>query len=511
MAVSSDQEWFQDPGCRASGPVGEQPHPRHPIAAAALGAPRSGAKSAGRQGRRGRAPALRHPPVERAERGEESSPGSSAGVKVIGCFPMKTSLLRFFAVVLLALSAAVPASGAGDKILHLAIGDPARKDREAPLVLDAVTDTRSGETVALAALVDRLSSTRLLLIGEEHTNTESHAVQLRVLRALAESGRRVLIGLEMYPYTEQRYLDQWRDGLLTEEGFLQLSRWYGNWGYNWQYYRDIFLLARDRRLSMFAVNTPREVVAAVREKGLANLTPEEAAHVPPEIDVDNANHMTFFRTTFEEDQGPVHGAGMGDAMWKRMLSAQCTWDATMGFNAVRALRQTGDPKAIMVVLVGSGHVAYGLGIERQARKWFDGPTASLIPVAVSMAGAGPIASVRASYADFIWGVPEQADSAYPTLGTSTAVGEGDVARKVIIVQKNSPADRAGIKVGDVLESIDGTPLADKETLARLIAAKRWGDTADVVLRRGDRPLTVTVAFRRTARRADETAAPRSPR
>ena len=54
---------------------------------------------------------------------------------------------------------------------------------------------------------------------------------------------------------------------------MRLSRWYDNWGYHWLYYRDIFLLARDHRLSMFAVNTPREVVAAVRKKGLANLTP----------------------------------------------------------------------------------------------------------------------------------------------------------------------------------------------------------------------------------------------
>ena len=44
----------------------------------------------------------------------------------------------------------------------------------------------------------------------------------------------------------------------------------------------------------------------------------------------------------------------------------------MGWNALQALRTHGGDKAIMVVLVGSGHVAYGLGAERQARLWFDG-------------------------------------------------------------------------------------------------------------------------------------------
>jgi membrane-associated protease RseP (regulator of RpoE activity) len=187
---------------------------------------------------------------------------------------------------------------------------------------------------------------------------------------------------------------------------------------------------------------------------------------------------------------------MGEDMWKNMLSAQCTWDATMGYNAVQALKQVDDPKAIMVVLVGSGHVAYGLGIERQARKWFDGTITSLIPVAVSMQKVGPIKSVRASYANFTWGVPEEIDSMFPMLGTSSAVGQGDAARRVIIVQKGSPAEQAGIKVGDLMLSFDGAPLDDKETFARLMAAKRWGDTAAIGIRRGDQQLTLTAVFRR---------------
>src|SRR5512133_1978027 len=147
---------------------------------------------------------------------------------------MKMSFFRLSAVVLLALLVATPAAPAvGDKLLHLSIGDPARKDREAPLVLDAITDTKTGEPITPDELVKRLANTRLLLVGEEHTNSDFHGVQLRVLQALVKSGRRVLIGLEMYPYTEQRFLDQWHDGLLTEDGFLRLSRWYDNWGYNW--------------------------------------------------------------------------------------------------------------------------------------------------------------------------------------------------------------------------------------------------------------------------------------
>jgi uncharacterized iron-regulated protein len=412
---------------------------------------------------------------------------------------MPTPSIRLLALVLVVLAVMTPPAPAAEKILHLAIGDPARKDRVAPLVLDGITDTRTGELISPAELAARLSSTRLLLIGEEHTNVECHRVQYRVLEALIKSGRRVLIGLEMYPYTEQRFLDQWRDNLLTEEGFLRLSRWYEHWGYNWLYYRDIFMLARDHRVSMHAVNTPREVVSAVRKKGLANLAPEEAAHIPKDIDADNADHMTFFKTTFEGNEGPVHGSGMGDEMWKNMLGAQATWDATMGYNAVEALKQHGDPKAIMVVLVGSGHVAYGLGIERQAKKWFDGPIASIIPVSVGTPARGIEKDTQASYANFTWGIAHEADTTYPMMGASMAVGQGEAGRRVIIVQEGSPAARAGVKVGDILQSLDGVALADKETYNRVIAAKRWGDAAPLVVKRGTETVTLTVVFRRQLR------------
>ena len=190
--------------------------------------------------------------------------------------------------------------------------------------------------------------------------------------------------------------------------------------------------------------------------------------------------MTFFKTTFEDEQGgAVHGGDMSDEMWKNMLSAQATWDATMGFNAVQALKQANDPKAIMVVLVGSGHVAYGLGIERQARKWFDGQITQHHPGARS--GRRPAAlrkDTQASYANFTWGVPDEIDSAYPMMGTSTAVGAGDVARRVIIVQDGSPAAQAGVKVGDVLQSFDGVPLTEKETFSRLMAGQALGRLGD---------------------------------
>jgi aminopeptidase N len=393
--------------------------------------------------------------------------------------------------LLLALLLAASLSAA-DKTLHLPLGDPARRDRQAPLVLDAVTDTRTGALITPAELAARLRDVRLLLVGESHTDMDFHRAQLRVLEELVRSGRKVLVGLEMYPYTGQPFLDSWVEGRLTEEQFLETSRWYENWGYHWDYYRDLFLFARDRKIRLFAVNAPRAVVEKVRKKGFESLTPEEAAHIPRDIDTRSAEHRTLFKAFFAPDD-PLH-AGMSEEQWDGMIAAQATWDATMAHNAVKAVKS--EPGAILVVLVGSGHVAYGLGIERQAARWLHGKIASVIPVNVEDAEGKSVGTVQASYADFLWGLPPATDPLHPILGLSTVPAEGEKALKVIFLQEKTPAAAAGFEVGDVLLALDGTPVPDKETLNRLMAGKSWGDAAVFRVRRGSGTVEIPVLFRR---------------
>ena len=387
-----------------------------------------------------------------------------------------------------------PPLWAGSRHYHLPIGDPERSQSEVPISLDTIVDTRSGEELTPGQLALRLADRRLVIVGESHTDHEFHQVQLRVIQELHRAGRQVLIGLEMYPYTQQTYLDGWISGHYTEQGFLDRSSWYESWIYHWNYYREIFLFARDHGLPMIAINAPREVVREVRKKGFDKLTDEEAAHIPNEIDTDSDEHRRLFKAFFDDDD-PMH-AMLSEQQWEGMFRAQCTWDATMGFNAVRALEERGDDEAVMVVLIGSGHVAYGLGIERQARRWSDGAMASLIPIPIEDDEGEAVTAVQASYADYLWGLPPEGDPLYPSLGLSTTEIEGEKLRKVIHVSEESVAERSGFEIGDVLLAMEGVALVGREPLNRVMAALRWGDMATFRIRRGDEERELAVHFRR---------------
>jgi uncharacterized iron-regulated protein len=179
-----------------------------------------------------------------------------------------------------------------------------------------------------------------------------------------------------------------------------------------------------------SLNTASNRAQAVRQKGIDHLSDSEKQHVPPQIDVDNADHLAFFQASFDDDDS-MHGH-MPESMLKSMQAAQATWDASMGYNSVKVLKAA-PPDSILVVLVGSGHVAYGVGIEHQARQWFDGKITTLIPVPVQDSEEKPVASVKASYANFVWGIPYEGDSLYPSLGFSTTE---TAPRKVIAIEKD---------------------------------------------------------------------------
>lgn len=398
--------------------------------------------------------------------------------------------LTVVAVALLATAGAV----ADPNVVNLRLGDPGRRERQADLVLDGITDTRQGDLITPAELARRLAGVRIVFVGEDHTDMEFHRVQQRVIEELHRTGRPVLIGAEMFPYTEQAELNRWNEKLYTEAGFLELGGWYEHWGYRWEYYRDIFVYARDHGIGIHGINIPRDVIRAVRTRGFSELTPEESRHIPIPVDITSQEHRTLFRAYFPADDA-LHGA-LSQPMWEGMYRAQATWDAAMGWNAVQALQQHGGANAVIVVLIGAGHVAYGLGAQRQIGGRFDGATATVMPVPVVGADGRPVRRVQASYADFVWGVPQETAPLYPTLGVSLAGSAADEPTRIIEVEKGSAAAAAGLRAGDVLTEVNGQTLRSLADFRRAMHRFAWGDVAELAVRREERTLNVSVVFRR---------------
>jgi len=394
----------------------------------------------------------------------------------------------------LAASADVAVAQPADPF-RLRLGDPNRRDKMATLVLDGITQSGTGEVIDPSEFASRLQKARILLIGETHTNREDHRVQLQVLRALVATGRPVVLAFEMLPYTEQAVLDQWQKAELDEATFVRRVGWFEHWGYHWGYYRELFLFARDRHLPLVGLNVPADFTSKIRQGGIGALTPEEAERLPPSgVDASDREHMAFFKASIGDSDG-AHGQ-MNEETWQRMLTVQATWDATFAWQAARATERAAS-NAIVVVFVGSGHVAYDLGIVRQARRWSQLEIASLVPVPTTSEAGEPVEAVRASYADYVWGVPRESGEAFPLLGIATRESQAG-SRVISGVTPNSPAALAGLQPGDTIVKMDGRDLVDRFDVNLIMMTKQWGDAVRLVVTRGASERTFVAYLRRKA-------------
>lgn len=98
------------------------------------------------------------------------------------------------------------------------------------------------------------------------------------------------------------------------------------------------------------------------------------------------------------------------------------------------------------------------------------------------------------------GVAMQPARLTPSLADRLKLGEGARGVLVVMVESESPADRAGILVGDVIIAVAGTSVAEPQDVAEALAAARVGGALELdVVRGGERrTLNVTVGERAPA-------------
>ena len=157
----------------------------------------------------------------------------------------------------------------------------------------------SSEQAAVTMMMTDLGQARVVFVGEFHDQRDHHLLQLEVIKALHRQGKSLAIGLEMFQTDNQKYLDDWTEGRITEEGFKAVYA--RNWSYDWSLYRDIFIFARDNRIPLIALNIPKEIVFKVRQQGFASLTPEERKNLPSGVTCDlNKPQTELLKRSFEE-------------------------------------------------------------------------------------------------------------------------------------------------------------------------------------------------------------------
>ncbi len=224
-------------------------------------------------------------------------------------------------------------------------------------------------------------------------------------------------------------------------------------------------------------------------KGWEALT-EEEKNLIPEPDHSHQEHRKLIRTIFEASPIPHQMKGKGLEMaFEGLYRAQSAWDEVMAHNAVRTVQRE-DKR--MVILAGSGHLLYNLGINRRVSEKTQLPYKTLVCVDIPEGEEG--VRVSRSLADFIWGIPEEEQPAYPSIGLRLKKIEG--LENLVIEGEpiEGVAKQSGFKKGDVILSVDGKPFSDINSLRIYLARFSWDDKVHFRLLREARTIEVSLKF-----------------
>jgi uncharacterized iron-regulated protein len=373
----------------------------------------------------------------------------------------------------------------------LPLGDPERAVWLASARAGTYYDCRQNGELGFDELATALAQARVVLVGEAHTHMEQKLFHARLLRALAERRPKLVLGMEFFLRSDREPLARWGRGELDDAELVREVGWYDRGGYRFEYYLPVMEAARDLGIPVVGLNVPREIPRAVNRGGLDGLDDEQRDQVG-EVRTDGSPQHRYLIARYFGETVAMLPPGWFDNMY----SAQCLWDVVMA----RSILDELEPEATMMVIVGSGHVAYDLGIPRRINEELTAgglpplTVATLVPVLAPppdpggdphghpMGGhgagmaedGGKPARFVTSLADYVAVFDDTGGvEAFPAVGLGLDEADDD-SPMVSMIWPDTLAEAAGFSAGDRILDLNGKAPADRSELRRMLAGIEWG-------------------------------------
>ena len=317
----------------------------------------------------------------------------------------------------------------------------------------------------LEDIIPDLSRMRVVLVGETHNRYDHHQMQLEIIRHLHALHPQLVIGMEAFQQPFQDILDGYIAGELDEQELLRGTEYYRRWNYDFRHYAQILSYAREHGLPVVALNVPAELTDKVSRVGIDGLTASEHEQLPAVIDQSDTAYTERLRNIYQQHPN-TDGRG-----FEGFLEVQLIWDEGMAERAAEYLEA--HPDYHMVLLAGTGHLAYGSGIPQRLQRRLEGGMAILLNDWQGQLSPG--------LADYLL-LPKQ--QSLPPAGKLGALLEEQEDRlQIKHCMKDSPCEQAGLKPGDHILSINELPIKELADLHLSMWNLKPGDHITLVLDR----------------------------
>ena len=245
---------------------------------------------------------------------------------------------------------------------------------------------RGGGEIDEPTFFAELYGQRAVCLGESHDNPHHHWAQYYVFDKLSqhngETQVTTALGMEMFQRPFQAVLDDYVAGKIDDKALLTRSGYAERWGYNWGFYASTVGLVRDRKLTLLALNTAKELTKKVSRKGIPQLGKADLSMLP-EMNTEDPVHRAWWDTRMQgtshvptsttsssghdphdpHSANPVHENPKSDSARPNTRSewiytAQVLWDETMADGASAWLKEKPlkeEQGRQIVIIAGAGH------------------------------------------------------------------------------------------------------------------------------------------------------------
>jgi len=375
-----------------------------------------------------------------------------------------------------------------NKTLQLQIGNPNHKQKSLIIEPGKIYSAKKGKSVSFEEMIHEMKEARFIYVGETHNSLPMHEIQLQIAKALYKQNPKLCIGLEMFDVRWQEELNKWSLGILSQDEFIVQAKWYENWDFNFNYYRNIFELTKKYKIPIYALNAPREIIHKTRMRGWNALSKEEKELVP-EPGLSNQEHKLLMKTIFSEMDMPEAMKGHEQMMFEGLYRAQSAWDEVMAKNTLKAA-EVEDSR--VMILAGSGHLLYNLGINRRAYE--KKPLSCKTVICVNVPKGEKNIEVSRSLGDFVWGLPHEPKPVYPSSGIALKKIEGIDNLVIERAPVSGVAQGQDFKKGDIILSVDGKKYTSINNLRKYLSQFSWGDEVCFKMLREANPTKTQLKF-----------------
>lgn len=183
-------------------------------------------------------------------------------------------------------------------------------------------------------LISQLAKANIVYLGETHDSLADRQAQLEIIQSLYQRHPQLTIALEMFQHPFQPALDRYLAGEIDEMQLRAQTEYDQRWGLEWEFLAPILRFARQHKIPLLALNTPREITRKVARWGLESLTTEELQYIPPlsSIRTDNQEYRQMLLDIYQQTLHGKHGHSIN---FEGFFVAQVLWDETMAENLAR--------------------------------------------------------------------------------------------------------------------------------------------------------------------------------